>query len=257
MISVDYRYLKYQSENGVNTVTMDRPPLNVLTIDMMEELAMALQQADTEAGAVVLLQAAGKAFSAGVDVGDHTPDKVERMIDVFERLLVAMAALNKPLVAAVQGAALGGGLELVLLADMVVASEKARFGQPEVTVGVFPPLACYVLPRLMPWPQAMELLLGGGTVDAARAYALGMVNRVFAPGDFAAGVAEFAARFAQLSPVVLALTKKAARAGLGENFPASLSLIDTIYLNELMTTQDAREGLQAFMEKRHPVWQGR
>lgn len=254
---MDYQYLKYKSENGINTVTLDRPPLNVLTIDMMEELIMALSQADAEAGALILLQAAGKSFSAGVDVADHTADKVEQMMDVLERLFTAMAGLSKPLVAAVQGAALGGGLEVVLMADMVLASEKARFGQPEVVVGVFPPLACYVLPRLMSWPRAMELLLGGGTIDAEKALALGMVNQVLPQDGFAAGVAAWLDRFAHLSPVVLALTKKAARAGRGEDFAATLSLIDTIYLSELMPTHDAKEGLQAFMEKRRPVWQGK
>jgi len=254
---MDYQYLKYKSENGLNTVTLDRPPLNVLTIAMMEELIMALQQADVEPGTLILLQAAGKAFSAGVDVADHTPDKVEQMMDVFERLFVAMAGLSKPLVAAVQGAALGGGLEVVLMADMVLASEKARFGQPEVVVGVFPPLACYVLPRLLSWPQAMELLLGGGAIDAERALALGLVNRVIPHEGFAAGVAEWLEKFVQLSPVVLALTKKAAKAGMGEDFAATLSLIDTIYLNELMPTHDASEGLRAYLEKRRPVWQGK
>lgn len=254
---MDYQFVKVKSENGLNTVTLDRPPLNVLTIDMMEELIVALRKADAEAGALILLTAAGKAFSAGVDVADHTPDKVEQMIDVFERLFVTMADLAKPLVAAVQGAALGGGLEVVLMADMVLASEKARFGQPEVGVGVFPPLACYVLPRLTSWPQAMELLLGGGTIDAQRALTLGLVNRVWAPEEFDSGVSGWLEKFLQLSPVVLALTKKAAKAGLGEDFAAKLSLIDTIYLNELMTTFDAGEGLRAFLEKRRPVWQGK
>ena len=256
MVKVEYRFLKYKSENGLNTVTLDRPPLNVLTIDMMEEMIVALQQADAEPGALILLEAAGKAFSAGVDVADHTPDKVEQMMDVFERLFVAMAGLAKPVVAAVQGAALGGGLEVVLMADMVLASEKARFGQPEVTVGVFPPLACMVLPRRLPWPQAMELLLGGGTIDAGRARELGLVNQVWPVEEFAPGVATWLAKFAQLSPVVLALTKKAARLGMGGDFAATLSAVDTVYLNELMKTADAAEGLQAFLETRRPVWQG-
>jgi len=254
---VSYRFLRYGVENGLSTVTLDRPPLNVLTIEMMEEMIAALQEADADPGSLILLQAAGKAFSAGVDVADHTPEKVEQMMDVFERLFVAMAGLKKPVVAAVQGAALGGGMEVVLMADLVLASEKARFGQPEVTVGVFAPLACYVLPRLLSWPQAMELLLGGGTVDAARALALGLINRVWPQEEFTAGVKEWLAPLAALSPVVLALTKKAARAGLGGDFAAGLSLIDTIYLHELMATRDAREGLQAFLEKRRPVWQGK
>lgn len=254
---MDYQFLKTGTKEGVIEIKLDRPPLNVLTISMMEELVSAFQWAKAETGALILLSAEGKAFSAGVDVADHTPDKVEAMIDVFDRIFLTMTEINKPIAAAVNGAALGGGYELVLACDLVVASEKARFGQPEITVGVFPPVANYFLPRLLSWPLAMELLLSGEVFDAARAAQMGLVNKVLPPENFADGVREYLQKFTALSPVVLALTKKAVKAGLNKNFAEGLKEIDRIYLRELMQTKDAVEGLQAFMEKRKPVWHGR
>ncbi|OAT85281.1 enoyl-CoA hydratase/isomerase family protein [Desulfotomaculum copahuensis] len=254
---MNYEFIKLKSGGGIVSIVLNRPPLNVLTIAMMEEMITALQQAGQEPGALVTLEAEGKAFSAGVDVADHTPEKVRQMIDVFDRLFLAMAGLEKPLAAVVDGAALGGGYELVLGCDLVVASERSKFGQPEIAVGVFPPIACYMLPRLLSWPRAMELLLSGQTFGAARALELGLVNRVLPAGDFAVGVRDFLQQFLAQSPVVLALTKKAARAGLGKDFAAALKEIDNIYLRELMATEDAVEGLSAFMEKRRPVWRGK
>ena len=254
---MSYKFVKTSNEGGIVRVTLNSPPLNVLTIVMMEEMIEAFKWAKKEAGAVVVVDAEGKAFSAGVDVADHTPDKVASMIDVFDRLFMSMADIDKPIIGVVNGAALGGGYEVVLFCDMVVASEKARFGQPEIQVGVFPPVACYVLPRLISMPKAMEYLLSGDTFNAATAEQLGLVNKVLPVDGFAEGVAEFLKKFTALSPVVLAYTKKAALAGLGKDFHEGIKKIDSLYLDELMKTADAVEGLTAFMEKRKPVWQGK
>lgn len=253
---MNYDCLKVINEGGIASITLNRPPLNVLTIPMMEELISAFKWAQQEPCQLILLDAEGKAFSAGVDVADHTEDKVESMIDVFDRLFHAMAGIDKPIVAAVNGAALGGGYELVLFCDLVVASEKAKFGQPEIAVGVFPPIACYLLPRLLSWPQALELLLSGEVFGASRAEHLGLVNKVFPAESFGDELKKYLQKFLAHSPVVLALTKKAARAGLNKGFGEGLKDIDHIYLKELMPTKDAREGLDAFMNKRKPVWQG-
>ncbi|NMB35167.1 MAG: enoyl-CoA hydratase/isomerase family protein [Firmicutes bacterium] len=252
-----YKFLKVRNEEGVVGITLNRPPLNVLTIDMMEEMVKAFQWAQEESGNVVVVDAEGKAFSAGVDVADHTPDKVGSMIDVFDRLFLSMAALEKPIIGVINGVALGGGYEVVLFCDMIVASEKARFGQPEIQVGVLPPIACYALPRLTSRPLAMEILLSGDTFTAAEAKEMGLINAVFPVDDFEQNVDEFLKKFTSLSPVVLALTKKAALAGERKSFADGLKAIDHIYLEELMQTKDAVEGLQAFMEKRSPKWQGK
>ncbi len=239
------------------TITLDRPPLNVLNIEMMEELIVALKWADEQPESLLAITGEGKAFSAGVDIADHTPDKVDMMIDIFDRLFLTMSEIEKPIVALVNGAALGGGYEIVLFCDLVVASEKAKLGQPETKVGVFPPIACYILPRLLSWPLAMEIILSGDTIDAARAEQIGLVNKVLPADSFNDGAKDFLKRFSELSPVVLALSKKAAIAGIGKDFTEGIKAIDWIYLNELMKTEDAVEGLQAFMEKRKPIWRGK
>ncbi len=256
-VGLSYQYLQVRNEGGVAVITLDRPPMNVLTIDMIEELVDALRWADSQPSALVLLEAKGKAFSAGVDVADHTADKVERMITVFDEIFYTMHRIDKPIVAAVNGAALGGGCELVLFCDLILASDKAKFGQPEISVGVFPPIACYLLPRLLPWPRAIELLLTGQVCTAAQVEQWGLVNRVFPADTFAQGVSDFLRQLLDQSPVVLALTKKAVRVGLGKGFADGLRDIDHIYLQELMQTRDAHEGLEAFMAKRRPVWQGK
>ncbi len=252
-----YQFLKAASEAGVITITLDRPPLNVLNIEMMEELIVALKWADEQPESLLAITGEGKAFSAGVDIADHTPDKVDMMIDVFDRLFLTMSEIEKPIIALVNGAALGGGYEIVLFCDLVVASEKAKLGQPETKVGVFPPIACYILPRLLSWPLAMEIILSGDTIDAARAEQIGLVNKVLPADNFEAGAEDFLKRFSELSPAVLAFTKKAAKAGIGKDFSEGIKAIDQIYLYELMKTDDAVEGLQAFMEKRKPIWRGK
>lgn len=249
--------MKTGSEAGVATITLDRPPLNVLNIEMMEELIVALRWAGEQPEPLVAITGEGKAFSAGVDIADHTPEKVDMMIDVFDRLFLTMSEIEKPIVALVNGAALGGGYEIVLFCDMVVASEKAKLGQPETKVGVFPPIACYILPRLLSWPLAMEIILSGDIIDAVRAEQIGLVNKVIPAESFNEGAQEFLRRFSELSPIVLAYAKKAALAGIGKDLTEGLKAIDRIYLDELMKTNDAVEGLQAFMEKRKPVWRGK
>ncbi len=252
-----YEFLKTKSEAGVCTIILDRPPLNVLNIEMMEELILALKWAGKQPEPLLAITGEGKAFSAGVDIADHTPEKVDQMIDVFDRLFHTMSEIEKPIAALVNGAALGGGYEIVIFCDLVVASEKAKLGQPETKVGVFPPIACYILPRLLPWPLAMEIILSGDQFDAARAEQIGLINKVFPAESFKEETKQFLKRFSELSPVVLALGKKASKAALGKDFAEGLKAIDRIYLDELMKTEDAVEGLQAFMDKRKPTWQGK
>lgn len=254
---MSYNFIKVNNADGLISITLNKPPLNVLDIPMLAELADAFAWTKQETGKLILLNAEGKAFSAGVDVADHTPDKVNKMIEVLDSLFINMYENDKPIVAAVNGSALGGAYELVLLCDMVVASEKAKFGQPEIAVGVFPPLATLVLPRLTSMYHAMEVVLGGEIFDAAKAEKLGLVNTVLPVDSFEEGVQQFVQKFMKMSPVVLAYTKKAVKAGLNKGFVEGLKAIDDIYLNGLMTTADAKEGLSAFMEKRQPVWQGK
>lgn len=158
--------------------------------------------------------------------------------------------------AVVQGAALGGGCELATYCDMVIASEKARFGQPEIQVGVFPPIAALAFPRMMGRKKAMELVLSGEAVTAQEAMDMGLVNKVVPAEQLEAEAKAWAARFSKLSGVVLRMARKAVTEGWDTRVGEGLGRIEEIYLRELMATEDAREGLQAFLEKREPVWKG-
>lgn len=252
--------INFQVDGAVARLTLNRPPLNVITMPMMAEMVEAVASLGEQPAVKVLVieaAAGSKAFSAGVDVADHTADKVHDMIHRFHHLFRLLADLNIPTLAVVNGAALGGGCELAIFCDMIVASERAKFGQPEIKVGVFPPIAAVMLPRLIPHHRALELLLTGETMDAAEAYRLGLVNRVAPPEELAATAQELATKLAVLSGSILRYTRKAAWLGATASFPEALSAVEALYLDDLMQTYDAHEGLAAFMEKRPPVWQNK
>jgi cyclohexa-1,5-dienecarbonyl-CoA hydratase len=250
-----YERILFERGDGVAKITLNHPPENIMDIPTMREMNQALEslQGDEESK-VVLFGATGKAFCAGVDVKDHTVDKVGEMVEVFHRIFRLMWSLEIPTIAAVNGAALGGGCELATFCDMVIASQKATFGQPEIQVGVYPPVAAVVFPRLMPHMKAMELLLTGAVVDAHEAERLGIVNKVVPVDSFEDEVTGFVGRLAALSGIVLRMTKRAALQGMTLGFEEALGLSEDLYLNQLMKTHDATEGLQAFVEKRKPVW---
>ena len=165
-----------------------------------------------------------------------------------------MDALKEPSLAVVNGAALGGGCELALYCDMVIATERAKFGQPEIQVGVFPPIAALVFPRMIGRKKALELILSGDVISAQEALALGLVNKVVPEASLAEEVKGFIEKFKKLSGIVLKLTKEAAIAGLNDDVDKGLKAIEKIYLDRLMKTNDAIEGLKAFLDKRKPAW---
>ncbi len=244
-----------EKNNSITRVTINRPPLNVLDIATIRELAAALEDVRADAACrVVVLAAAGKFFSAGVDIADHTAERVDEMIAVFHGVIRALWALEQPTVAAVQGSALGGGMELALACDFIVASDKAKFAQPEIQVGVFPPIAALALPRLLPRKKAFEMILTGDAIDAHAAERWGLVNVVAAPDEFENALHAFVARLNKLSGAALRLTKRAALLPLRAENEHALHAIEQLYLKELMQTADAQEGLAAFMEKRAPRW---
>lgn len=256
----DYKFIKTWDADGAAWISVNRPPLNVLDIATMIELNQALTAVKAREGevrALVITAEGEKAFSAGVDVGDHTPDKVDRMIEVFHEIFRNLDRLEIPTIAAVKGAALGGGCELAIFCDMIVAADTLKIGQPEIKVGVFPPLAAVALPYLIPEKRAFELIAGGEVIRAQEALALGLVNRVVPLASFDEEFGKFLRVFTTLSGAVLRSTKKAIRAARGQSFPEALARVERIYLGELMPTEDAQEGLAAFLEKRAPVWRHR
>jgi cyclohexa-1,5-dienecarbonyl-CoA hydratase len=250
-----FESILFEREGGVAKITLNHPPVNILDIATMRELNVALESLqDDRESKVILFGAVGKAFCAGVDVRDHTAAKVGEMVEVFHRIFRLMWSLDVPTMAAVNGAALGGGCELVTFCDLIIASEKATFGQPEIQVGVYPPVAVVTFPRLMPHMKAMELLLTGTVIDAVEAERLGIVNKVVPVESFADEVSAFVGKLTSLSGAVLRVTKRATLQGLTLPFEEALRLSEDLYLNRLMKTEDVSEGLQAFMEKRKPVW---
>jgi len=250
-----FKYIQTELKDGVATLTLNRAPLNVLNIEMMEEIDMYLEGLKKEKSLKLLvIQAMGKAFSAGVDVGEHLGDLVYKMIEVFHKMFRLMDALKVPSIAVVNGSALGGGCELALYCDMVIATEKAKFGQPEIQVGVFPPIAALIFPRMIGRKKALELILSGDIISAQEALTLGLINKVIPEASLAEEVNGFIEKFKKLSGIILKLTKEAALAGLNDDMDKGLKAIEKIYLDKAMKTHDAIEGLKAFLEKRKPTW---
>jgi cyclohexa-1,5-dienecarbonyl-CoA hydratase len=259
----EYKYIKIEIDEstGIGKIILSRPPLNILNIEMMEELNTALagfqHHSTSEPLKVIVIAASGKAFSAGVDIADHTEDKVHEMLAVFHKIFENLRSLEIPTVAMVQGAALGGGCEIAACCDMLLASDKATFGQPEIKVGVFPPVAAVVFPKLIGLKKAYELLMTGEVISAQEAHRLGLVNAVFPAEDFEARADKFVKDIAKNSAVVLRITKRSINDSLDLEFPHALEKLEDLYLNTLMRTADAHEGLAAFLEKRAPVWKNK
>lgn len=244
-------------------LTLDRPPLHVLDIPTNRALAAQVRAlAPRPEIRVVALTGAGEAFSAGVQIEDHAPERVAQMLAAFHDVFRALIELGRPTVAVVRGVALGGGCELVAFCDAAIASESATFGLPEIGLGCFPPVAALVLPAVVGAHRAAELLLGGGTIDARRAEAIGLVNAVAPEDGFDAAALAFVERFARHSGAALELALEALRpAALGGHTPdaflGELARVEALYLERLMATRDAQEGIAAWREKRTPRWEDR
>ena len=252
---MSYEHIETRFENGLETITLNRPPVNILNIAMMEEINRALEAWQGEKDLkVVLFNAKGKCFSAGVDVGEHMGDLAPKMIAAFHRMFRLMDGLGVLTVASVYGSCLGGGCELAVFCDLAIAAENTKIGQPEIQVGVFPPIAAYIMPRIMGRKAALDLICSGRIIDAAEALRMGLFNRIVSNDDLEAETEDFLKPFLRLSAEVLRKTKKAFTAGLRDDLEPALRKIEEIYLDELMQTADAQEGLHAFLEKRKPVW---
>lgn len=251
-----FESLVYQRGDRCARITLNRPPLNILNIQMMRELNQALALAkDDPLVHAVAIGAQGKAFCAGVDIKDHTAERVHEMVDAFHSIFHTLREMPQPTLAVVNGSALGGGCELALFCDLVIAAQEAIFGQPEIKVGVFPPIAAVMLPRLIGRKKALETVLLGETMSAQEAASLGLVNRVVPQDKLDEEADLWLKKLGALSGAVLRLAKKATYAGIDTDFGPVLGQVEAIYLTELMSTHDAQEGLNAFLEKRSPVWE--
>jgi len=239
-------------------IRLQNHPLNVIDIAMMDELNAALSEIETLPGIVaVVFSGAQKAFSVGVDVAAHTPGKVEKMLAKFHGVIRALVLSKKITIAAVHGHCLGGGAELAMVCDLVYTSELATWGFPEIKLGCFPPVAATVLAALVGQKQAADLILTGRNITGKEAAGIGLANSVLAEVDLERTVQETVQHLSRLSPAALAVTKKAMYAWDSIHFDKGLARAEKIYLEELMKTEDAQEGINAFLEKREPEWKGK
>ena len=253
---MDYKFIKVEVKDNVGYLIINKPPYNVLDIPMMKEMNHALDELKSrdDLNILILTAEGDKAFSAGVDVADHTEDKVDEMIEVFHGIFKKLNKIPYITLAAVKGAALGGGCEVAIFCDMIFAADNLKIGQPEIQLAVFPPIALLVLPKVIPTKKAFEMILGGGTFKAEEALNMGLVNKVVPLEKFSEELDKFVSNFAKLSRSALKVTKEAFRKVQKLEFEEGLPVIEDIYLNKLMKLEDAHEGLTSFLEKRKPVW---
>jgi cyclohexa-1,5-dienecarbonyl-CoA hydratase len=239
-------------------VHLQNPPLNVIDIAMMEQLAETLAEIESRSDiAVIVLGGEGKSFSAGVDVAAHTPDKVEEMFTKFHAVIRALVSMSKVTIARVHGNCLGGGAELAMVCDVVITAEDAQWGFPEIKLGCYPPVACTALAALVGQKRAADLILTGRTIGGREAAEIGLATRPVSSDELDSAVEECVERLHRLSPAALAIAKKASYAWDSMHFDKGLARAEKIYFEQLMKTEDANEGIHAFMEKRAPKWSGK
>ena len=244
-------------EDGLGRIVLSHPPLNILTRDVLAGVRRELDRLACEPSLrVLLLGAEGKHFSAGADVGEHLPPDYRELIPEFVQTVADLVSFPLPVVAAVQGRCLGGGFELAMGADIIVAAEGASFGQPEILLGVLPPAACVILPRLCSPALAAEIVLGGDSLSASEAEREGLVRRVVPESELEEAALDIARKMTRHSAAALRIGKRML-AGDPEAVREALDRAGALYIDELMETDDALEGLQAFVEKRRPEWRHR
>jgi cyclohexa-1,5-dienecarbonyl-CoA hydratase len=254
----EFEFIRQQIDGAVARVTLNRPEHNLLNELMLRELSACIQLVSQDkAVKLIVLDSSSKVFSAGVDIGEYTGERAFSMLDAFSTACIAMIEASVPILVVVDGAAIGGGAEIVAYGDLVIATPRARFALPEITIGVFPPLAASIFPHIVGPKRTLELILTGEAISAERARDMGLVNRVVAEKQLEAAVAELAAKITAQSGAVLGMAKKAVLSGMGVSLRDGLHSSMQIFLNDLYHLQDSQEGLRALLEKRKPQWKNR
>ncbi len=256
----DYSSINFRIAERIAHIELARPPLNVLTMTAMQELRQVLDETlNAREVCAVLLSAVPEArsFSVGVDLSECRGATAFQMLNAFHDIFRLLDDLGRPVVASVDGSVMGGGCELVAFADLVIATDRTTFAQPEIKVGLFPPLASVILPQVIGPKRAAEMIFTGAQINAQTAAAWGLVSRVVAPDQLAAKTEEVLQHLRGLSAASLELARRALHLNATLNFRAALREVEKIYLEQLMTLEDAAEGVTALVERRPPVWQDR
>ncbi|HEX7051620.1 MAG TPA: enoyl-CoA hydratase/isomerase family protein [Longimicrobiales bacterium] len=253
-----YQFLRLEIQPPVATITLDRAPENLLHIDMMEEVNHALLAVRRKSGvAVLVLRGAHGLFSKGIDYQELARDRVQRLLQVYSRIFESIRMMRVISIAAVEGHAFGGGFELALGCNLIVAADNATFALPEIRSGLIPPIACIVLPRIAPRRRAMEWILTGNEIGVEQLYHDGIVTRLFPAGAFDEGLASFLEELSSKSAPVLQLAKRAQTEAYYSTYEEALYKVQNIFLRELAELADAREGVRAYLAGRAASWRNR
>jgi cyclohexa-1,5-dienecarbonyl-CoA hydratase len=254
----DFQFVRVHVEGEIARLTLDRPDHNLLNERMISELTVGISSLGEHSDIkLIVLDSVGKTFCGGIELGEYSQRRVFQLLDAFHGAFAAMLDTSKPLLVVVNGPAFGGGAELAALADLVIATPKARFAQPEIKLGVFPPLAAAVLPYILGPKQALELVLTGETITAERARDLGLVTWLVPESELQKKVDEVIAKVTAQSGPVLTMAKKAILGSLGLSLREGVRNSMKVFLNELADLEDSQEGVRALVEKRAPKWKNR
>lgn len=254
----EFQYVKFRIDGEVAHLRLDRPEQNLLNERMLMEIAAGINSVSEKASVkLILLDSAGKAFSGGIELGEYTQRRVFQLLDAFHNAFSAMLDTSKPVLVVVNGPAYGGGAELAALGDLVIATPNAKFAQPEIKLGAFPPLAAAVLPYILGPKRALELVLTGEAMSAEKAREVGLVNWLVPEAELVAKVDEVIRRVTAQSGPVLTMAKKAILGSLGLPLRDGVRNSMKVFLNELADLEDSQEGLRALVEKRAPKWKNR
>ncbi len=255
---MSFTAIQFHPGPRVSSIVLNRPPLNIINVQMIDELHAAWTEVEDLRAQVAVISGAGdEAFSAGVNVADHAPGTIEDVLERFHRLILRIRKSDCVSIAAIHGHTLGGGAELAMMCDLIIAANDAQIGQPEISLGCYPPVAVAYLPGAIGFHKAAEMVLIGEPVRAEKAESLGLVNKVVPKARLTETADDFVDKLLTKSSAVLALTKRALREGTGHHFEKALDRSQELYIRDLIKTEDMREGMDAFLEKRPPSWKNR
>jgi cyclohexa-1,5-dienecarbonyl-CoA hydratase len=255
---MSYSTIQFHPGPRIASIVLNRPPLNIINLEMLDELNSAWSEVEDLKAQVAIISAAGdRAFSSGVDVADHMPGKVEAMIEKFHHFIVRIRKSECITIAAIHGHTLGGGAELAMTCDLIVAASDTKLGQPEISLGCYPPVAVAYLPGAIGLHRASEMVLVGEPITAVEAERVGLINKIVPRANLNGAVDSYVDKLLEKSSAVLALTKRALHEGAGRHFEKALDRSQELYLRELIKTDDMVEGMKAFLEKRAPSWKNK